>query len=157
MNPARARLAARQAALVQALTGGSELPAGFDAARVARAARSLVNKRRAEVARIWPALAAALGNPYAERFQAFAATTPPPDRGGPLADGWAFATTLRPDEWTDAARRELLAVDLHFRWTGTGLVRRRGFALRWVRLPQSRRLLVRLRLPGGRVLALWGR
>jgi hypothetical protein len=156
MDAARERLAARQAALVRALTGAGELPGGFDPVRIERAVRSLLNKRRAEVGRTWPALAAALGTSYPERFRAFAARTPPPDRGGPLADGRAFAATLAAAEWTDAARLELLAVELHFCWTGTGLVRRWGFALRWVRLPQSGRLVVRLRLPGGRVLALWG-
>jgi hypothetical protein len=153
---ARQRLAAAQAELVRALTGGAEIPAGFDAERVRRAVRSLVNKRLAEVARMWPALVAALGDAYPERFRAFAASTPPPEQGGPLADGRAFAATLTPAEWTDAAVLERLTVDLHFRWTGTGLRARRWFALRWVRLPQSRRLVVRLRLPGGRVMSLWG-
>jgi hypothetical protein len=156
MNESRRQLAAAQAELVRALTGAGPLPAGFDAERVQRATRSLINKRVAEVARLWPALAAALGERYAERFRTFAATTPPPHSGGPLADGRAFAATLTPTEWTDAARLELLTFDLRYHWTGTGLRRRRGFAFRWVRLPQSRRHIVRLRLPGGRVLALWG-
>jgi hypothetical protein len=141
---------------VRALTGAGEVPAGFDRERIERAARSLINKRRVEVARAWPATVAALGETYVERFNAFASQTPPPEQGGPLADGRAFLATLPPDTpWTDAAVWEQLVVDLHFWRDAHGLRRRRWFALIWARLPQSRRLVVRLRLPGGRVLA-WG-
>lgn len=155
-TPSRRRLADRQAELVRALTGAGDVPAGFDRARVERAARSLVGKRVAEVARAWPALAAALGERFRERFRAYAQVTPPPEHGGPLADGRAFADTLADDEWTDAAVWERLTVDLHHRRDRGGLRRRRGFGLAWARLLGSGRLVVRLRLPGGRVVALWG-
>ncbi len=156
MSSARERLAIRQAALVRALTGAGDVPSGFESERVERAARSLLNKRVAEVARVWPGLAEALGETFGERFRAFARSTPPPEQGGPLADGRTFADTLARQEWTDAAMRERLAVDLHFRRDRRGLHRRRGFGLAWARLPQTGQLVVRLRLPGGPVVALWG-
>src|SRR5215211_4919183 len=61
-----------QARLVRALTGQGEAPEGFDAGRLAVAARSLVNKRLRESARAWPALGRCLGGRYAERFRAYA-------------------------------------------------------------------------------------
>ena len=91
---ARDRLAAGQAALVRALVGGGPVPGGFDPGRVRATSTALARKRAREVARAWPALAAELGQEFSGRFLAFAATRPPPARGGALADGLAFARAL---------------------------------------------------------------
>ncbi len=157
----RARLAAAQAELVRALVADGPAPAGFDAARLALAARSLANKRRQEAAHAWPALARCLGDDFAERFSAFARATALPARGGPLADGRAFAATLPARLLDDEARLEVLTTDLPHRRARDGLVPRRGPALRWAWLPGARRLVLGVRLPGlgVRLLALpvWGR
>ncbi len=132
----RARLAEQQAALVRALTGRGDPPAHFDAERLRLAASSLASKRRQEAARAWPALARCLGERFRERFDDFAAQTPLPAQGGPLADGRAFVQTLAAGEWTDDVRLEVLAVDL-----------RRGARLRIAWLRQARRLMIGGRLP----------
>jgi hypothetical protein len=90
----RERLAADQAALVRALVAGGPVPEGFDPDRVRATADALARKRAREVARAWPALAAALGGEFTGRFLAFAAGRPPPATGGALADGLAFARAL---------------------------------------------------------------
>jgi hypothetical protein len=144
---ARARLAAAQGELVRALVGQGEAPAGFDEARLALAARSLVGKRLREVARAWPALCRCLGERWAERFRDWAAHTPPPGEGGPLADGAAFLRAVPPGELDDKARLEALMVSLHWWRTRRGLRRRRGFVLKSAWLPGQRRLVVGVRLP----------
>jgi hypothetical protein len=90
----RERLADEQAALVRALVDGGPVPAGFDRDRVRATAAVLARKRAREVARVWPALAAELGDDFTARFLADAARRPPPARGGALADGLAFAGAL---------------------------------------------------------------
>jgi hypothetical protein len=146
LREARARLGEQQTALVRALVGGGEPPAGFDAERLRLAASSLINKRIREVSRAWPALARALGKGFAARFRAFALTHPPPQAGGPLMDGLAFATRLAPGELDDSVRLEMVRARL----AGA----RFGFAS--VRLGQSRRLVLGVRLPGlgARLIAL---
>lgn len=112
LNDARAELAAEQARLVAALTGGADAPAGFDADRVRAAADSLAAKRRRTVAKGWPALAGALGKQFAPLFDAYAAESPLP-AGGPGADGRAFARWLdRAGRLPDAGRVMLLAAEL---------------------------------------------
>jgi hypothetical protein len=143
------RLEDLQAQLVRALMDQGEPPDGFDAARLAMAACSLINKRLRESARAWPALARCLGERYAERFRESARVTPPPAEGGPLADGRAFLQTIPITELDEEARREGLLVDLHWRTTRGGLKRRRGCVVKWARL--GGRLVVGVRLPGGGV------
>jgi hypothetical protein len=53
---------------------------------------------------------------------------------------------LKPMEWTDAARLEVVGVDLHYRRGATGLFRRCGPVLRLTWFGQSRRLLLALHL-----------
>jgi hypothetical protein len=146
LSEARQRLSAEQAELVHALVGGGETPAGFDAERLRLAARSLINKRIRETALVWPALARCLGESYSERFALYAAKNPPPPRGGPLADGRAFAATLPAGELDDESRMELMLADLYRR--------RLPVRVRW--LPGSGRLLLGVRLPwlGMRVVGL---
>jgi hypothetical protein len=100
------------------------------------------------VARAWPALTASLGDAFPARFAVFAAKTPLPAQGGPLADGLAFARGVPNAGISDAARIEFLAVDLRYRVVGQdgSLERRRGPCLRLARLRQARRLVVALKV-----------
>ena len=145
---AQARLAAQQAALVSALMGEGELPAGFDAKRLGAAVASLARKRRRAAARAWPAAAQALGDRFDERFAAYAASAPPPREGGPLADGRAFARWLAArGELPEAGRLQALAVDLRYAKTPGGLVSRRWPICKAAWLDRSRRLIVAVWLP----------
>ncbi|MDY7230062.1 hypothetical protein [Hyalangium rubrum] len=150
---ARERLAEAQAALARALAQGTPVPPGFDAERVHEAARSLLAKRRRSVERTWPRLAAALGDSFRARFDAWARENPMALETSALADGGRFAQALLTvSPFPEDAREELLAFELRYRLTEQGLVARRGFTLRTSRLGASRVLAARL--PGGRVLRL---
>jgi hypothetical protein len=73
MNPGHLRtgdLAARQAALVEALVAGGPDPAGFDVARLASTRTALLRKRAGETAKLWPLLAASHGNRWQATFAA---------------------------------------------------------------------------------------
>jgi hypothetical protein len=144
----RRQLAEEQARLVEALTRSGALPEGFDGDRLRAAAESLLRKRTREAAHAWPALARALGESFDEKFRDFAGRVPLPHEGGPLADGRAFAADLAArGELPDEGRLEALTVDLHYRRTARGLKRRRGLAVRVIRLRQARRLVIAVRLP----------
>jgi hypothetical protein len=100
------------------------------------------------VARIFPALAEALGERFQEKFAAFATRTPLPRDGGPLADGFAFARSLADaGELPDQGKLEALAVELRFVSTANGLVRRRGPALKASLVEHPRRLVLGVHLP----------
>ncbi|WP_202638042.1 DUF692 domain-containing protein [Bailinhaonella thermotolerans] len=90
---ARDRLAAAQAAVVAHLVAAGPLPEGFDPDRMRVQARSLVAKRRDDVARSWPSLAASLGDDYSRLFFGYASGRPKPP-GGSRADATAFAAWL---------------------------------------------------------------
>jgi hypothetical protein len=144
----RTKLGELQAKLVQALTEQGAAPAGFDAARLQAAAAALARKRARSAARAWPALARALGPAFEGRFAAFAARTPLPRAGGPLADGRAFARALAAaGSLPEEGRREALAVDLRYAACASGLRPRRGPAVVAAFLRASRRLVVAVRLP----------
>ncbi len=157
----RRAVAAEQAAVLSALTGGP-VPPGFDGGRIALAARTLLNKRRRSVERRWPALAAVPG--FAERFAEYAAVTPMPVGDAATVDGrrlfdhmrawggvglsrhwWPLKRPPRshgsvsPDPY-DAARVEL-AVDRAARY-GVAVTRLAG---------QRFAIAVRQPWPGGRV------
>ena len=139
--PDREAYGARQAQLLDALLRGDEPPAGFDAAQAAAAGSSLRRKRGHAVAQAWPALAVALGDAFATRFDAFARTVDAPPSGSPLEDGLAFARTL--DDLAalgDDVRAELLLA--------RAALRRRGLfvAAAWLRRPRPRVLVV-VRVP----------
>jgi hypothetical protein len=141
---ARARLAALQAELVAALAGHAAPPTGFDAERIRAAAAALATKRRRAMARAWPGLTAAI----AEHFDSYAAATPLPRLGGPLADGRAFLRWLAARaEYPHQTRLQALAVDLRYATTADGLVPRRGPMLKAAWLRSTRRLVMALRLP----------
>lgn len=142
----RARLESREAELVQALYGGPPAP-GLDARRVATASQALARKRARAVARSWPALAAALGDEFGERFVAFAKTHPPPD-GGPLADGLAFSRSLaRRPRLPDEARAERMIVTTQMKLSRGRLVPRRGPRIGAAVVGRPRRLLLVVHLP----------
>jgi hypothetical protein len=138
-----------QAGLVRALTGHAAAPPGFNAARVEAAADALLAKRRRAVARAWPALVHSLGEEFRSRFDAFARTTPLPSRGGPLADGWAFAAAMaRQGPLPEAVLQQALAVRLRYRQRKEGLIPRRGLSMTGAAIPETGRLLLGIRLAG---------
>ena len=138
-------LAAQQEALVRALAGQAPPPAGFDTAQIDATAESLLKKRARTVARVWPALARALGDTYAAQFGAYARATPLPADGSPVADGHAFAQVLsRRGDLSEDARWELLAMQLQYRFPATGPVRRRWPVVKMMWLRAPRRLVIAL-------------
>ena len=133
---------------MRALVAQGPIPAGFDEARVRATARSLVNKRRQSLARIWPSLVKAIGASYAETFTKYAQAHPMPVCATPRGDGRAFLRWLESQQpLSDALRLEAMAFDLRFASTPRGLSRRGRFGLKVTRLPQSRALVVAWRLP----------
>ena len=145
---ARTQLAAQQAAVVTALVSNGIVPDGFDAQRLHVAAESLLRKRCRAAAQAWPSLARDLGSGFRERFANFAATTPLPSLGGPLADGREFADWLgKQGPLSEAAELQRLAVDLRFARTAAGLKPRRTATIQLAWLSQPRRVVIALRWP----------
>jgi hypothetical protein len=102
----RARLAAREAALVRALHGGP-IPPGLDENMIRLTADALARKRARQVAKTLPALARDLGPEYQPRFEEFAQSNPP--RESARADGVAFGGyAARRRGLSDDARVELM-------------------------------------------------
>jgi hypothetical protein len=122
-------LAERQAALVQALTAGRPVPAGFDGTRVEAARIALLRKRAGEVAARWPMLAAGVGPRWTAEFTRWAATRP---TLGSLRDGWDLARELlRRDALPAIAAGELAEREAVLRYDGASTpTPRRGPALR---------------------------
>lgn len=141
-------IARQQEDLVRSLAGkGPALP-GMDLARLEATRQSLIRKRARAAARTYPQMAAALGADFSILFSHFAAEVPLPPEGGALADGRAFAEHLRiRNQLPEAAREEILHVDLRWRMTKTGLKRRRGFFFRLARLTHPRSLVLAIHLP----------
>jgi len=109
-------LAERQAALVAALAGAGDVPAGFDAARVRAAASALAFKRARAVSQAWPGTRAMLGDDYRKRFAEYASIAPIPQHGGPRADGRAFVRYLGERmPLRDDVALQALSVDLQAR------------------------------------------
>ena len=98
-------LAARQAALVAALTAGAAVPPGFDARLIAVARAALLRKRAGEVARHWPWLAS--GPSWPAEFTGWAANR---TTRGSLRDGWDLARELASLGALPAPAAEELAV-----------------------------------------------
>jgi len=148
-------LADQQTGLVAALTGNGPLPPGFDAVRLRAAADALAFKRARAVAQAWPSVRAMLGAEFRACFAAYALTAPIPQLGGPLADGrrlLRYVAARMP--LNDDARLQALAVDLRYRLTAEGLLRRRWPKLLFAWLPGARCVAIgfgdrrfRLRLP----------
>jgi hypothetical protein len=145
---ARQRLAQAQTELVRALVAQGPAPAGFNEERLGAAARSLVNKRRQTVARVWPKLVEILGSAYNESFTRYATTQPLPDCAAPLADGRAYLRWLDGQQpLSDAACVEALAFDLRFVVTPISVRPRRGFAFKSVKLHETPARLIGACLP----------
>jgi hypothetical protein len=138
-DPARADLAARQAALVDALVAGGPVPAGFDPDHLAGARRALVRKRAGAAAAQWPLLAASLGPDWPAVFAASVAARPPTTA---FDDGWELARALHGrGELGDSAAVELAEREVSLRRTDAGgHARRRLPAARWA----GRRVVVQL-------------
>ena len=124
-------LAARQAALVEALTSGAPVPDGFDARRVEATRVALLRKRAGEVAKQWPSLAAGIGRGWTREFARWAADRP---TRGSLRDGWDMARGLAArGELPPLAVPELAARETTMRYDGRSTPQaRRGPALRSV-------------------------
>lgn len=116
-------LAARQAALVEALVAGGPDPAGFDAARLAATRKALLRKRAGETAKLWPLLAASHG----DRWQAtFAAHAEGREGVGALRDGWDLGRTLRgAGTLPESAANELAEREAGWHYDGANPPRRR--------------------------------
>lgn len=146
--PSDYSLSAQQKALIASLTGHGPMPAAFEPSRLHAAAIALSNKRTRALARAWPRLAAALGADFNERFAAYAATAALPSRGGPLADGRAFAQTLDLAHAPESVRVDILAIDLRYKMTPLGLVLRRWPAMKMLWLFDSHKLIVAIAVRG---------
>ena len=136
-DDARQRLAVEQGRLVDALTRRADTPPGFDPARIDLTATTLASKRAKTVAKLWPALAEAMGDQFLVQLKMFAAVHPS-HPAGPISDAFAFA------KWLDGhgllPRRvaaDFLIAQLR-NGPPIGLRIRRG----------ERRLFIGLRLPG---------
>jgi hypothetical protein len=152
---ARQELGQAQAALLRALVDGGVLPEGFDRGRIQAAADALVRKRTRLVAKVWPALAEALGPGFGPRFAAYARHRPLPEAGGALVDGLLFVGDgLRKTEFTDALRLERLWAEAQLVWSRGQVRPRRCPAVKFSWLPQNHRLAVLLTVPGRRARLL---
>lgn len=110
---ARDRLAARQAALVDALVAGGPPPPGFDTARLDATRRALLRKRAGLAAESWPLLAASFGGSW---NAVFARHRDGHEPVGALRDGWDVARAVT--GLTGAAAAELAAREAAFRYDG---------------------------------------
>jgi hypothetical protein len=143
----RASYEAEQAALLRALIRGGAFPDGFAPGKAAAASRSLWRKRMRGVETAWPALALALGERFAARFEAYARAVPPPAVGHGFTDGLAFARTLERTELSDDARVELLLARATVVTGRDGFRDRRGVFAGAAWLHEPRRAVVVLRAP----------
>ena len=144
----RSGYAAKQAALLEALVRGGELPQEFAAAKADAASQSLRRKRAGAIRHAWPALMVALGASFDERFDAFARTTGPPAFGEGLTDGLAFVSWLaRGEELGDDVRVEMLFARAIVVCSRRGWHMRRTPFLRVARLRHPHRLLAVVHVP----------
>jgi hypothetical protein len=90
----RERLAGQQAELLRALLAGGETPPGFDGDRVRAEVIVLRNKRKRVTAQIRPDLRAALGDRFAELFDAYATEHPRAEGTRAREDADAFGDWL---------------------------------------------------------------
>jgi len=133
--PPPGSLAARQAALVAALVVGDPVPAGFDPGAIEATRRALLRKRAAEAAKVWPMLAAALGDGWTSTFSVHRAGTEPL---GALRDGWDLARSLcESGALPRSAREELDSREAVLRYDGRDAPRLR-------RIQMVRRAVVEL-------------
>ncbi len=145
---ARKKLAAAQLELVRALVGCERPSAGFDSSRIQATANALLLKRARSVAHAWPELARSLGAAFDERFMQYGESHPIAQESSPIADGRAFARSLRrAGALADEALLETLRFDLRYRIRSEKVIARRGFSFGARTLKQSLRFVVAFRLP----------
>ncbi len=87
-------LAREQAALVAALVGSADAPAGFALERTQAVSTILLGKRRKAVAHALPGLAHALGASFREHFATFARSQSVRNGSAALDDALAFSAWL---------------------------------------------------------------
>ena len=133
----RAELARRQGELVEALTGGGEIPSTFDEGRVRLTGRTLVRKRLRAVEKVWPAVAREMGERFETWFEEYARGCEFPGDAGQDGAGFAGFLATR-GVLGDAGRIECAA------WRA-----RRGWPIRCTRV-RGRFVLV-VRVWGGRL------
>ena len=146
MPSSDARLAAAQAALLDALTGCSPTPEGFSSRHIDAMGQILVTKRRKAMARACPGLITELRERFAPLVGEYASAGRAPDPGNAAMDVSAFLRWLAGRGLlTPALRRSAFQIDVA-----------RGFPvrMRWVR--EDRWLLIGYRSPRreGRVLCV---
>jgi len=94
-NDDRSNLARRQADVLATFVSSGDAPAGIQAKQLAETTKTLKLKRRREAALAAPVLTKELGSEFENAFDAYAAATSYPTRGGPMVDGVAFGDFLR--------------------------------------------------------------
>ena len=104
----RDELARQQQALVGAVTGAAEVPAGFDPRQVAVASAALATKRMHAAAKGWPALAEALGESFKTAFQRYAARHALPADGHAEDVRQFLRFALRQPDWDNETAIRLL-------------------------------------------------
>jgi hypothetical protein len=143
---ARRRLAGMQATLVATLVRQEPPPPGFDPDLVDAAREALLRKRAREAALAWPSLRDDLGEDFGPAFLRHTSRTPPPEWGGPRADGWLFGRRLERASISERTRAELAIAGTEWRLKrGRVFPRRIALAARVLHGP--RQLLVVVRAP----------
>ena len=155
-SEARARVARDQEMLVSALVANGPVPAGFVAARIHSAARSLQRKRLRTLKHAWPVLAKAFTSTLEEDLTEYSASTLMPTQGGGLADGrlfirWLAQKQTLPDDVRIGAAR----FDVQFVVSSSGINPRRWPFCRALFASQPRRLILFLHVAAGRLFS-WG-
>ena len=142
-------LAEQQTALMAALSGQGAMPEGFRHDRLEAARRALARKRMRAAGQAWPALMQLLDESFPHAFTRYARETRLPQEGGPLADGRAFVAWLgKSQSLTDEIHLQALQFDLFNQRHAQGWRPRRWPHAAWVWLPQRRRWVVGVRVPG---------
>jgi hypothetical protein len=146
-SPARAELAATQAALARALLEDGPVPPGFDAARVKLLAGTLSHKRARSAGQAWPSLQRLLGAHFFPRFSEVVAPLPLAKEHGPLLDGMRLAAKLEAEQRLDSATAAALAsVRLRYTLGAQSLETRNGVT--FARASATDGLALAVRLPG---------
>lgn len=132
-------------------------PEGFDVDRMQAASQGLLRKRRRELLHAWPQLRDWNDDRFDAAFLAFAAVSPLPSAGGPLADGRLFLEFLAERRTlSDQVKLARLRFDLHYSRVRGSFLPRTGVVLRFEFLSEECRGILGVRLPwlGERVVKL---
>lgn len=158
MDAARYRLASMEAEFLRSLSSGGPFAAGSDRRGMQATSQLLWAKRVRTMARAWPELTRLLGDNFNERATEVLSGIPLPARDHAVQDGLIVAGQLEAvGPIPDSLRLKLLSVKLHYGWHRGHLARRSAPTLGWTYLPQARRLVCALRLPGFQPLSVSAR